>query len=693
MYSRKITGLILTIILLFSSPVRAEENRPKSETQKDVTMEEVTVTATKREGSVKDFPGNISVMDDVFMETHGTEDLADLTRFAPNVYVKSTSSGGSIVCRGISTIDTSLFSPMGLYVNDVALPIGYMVNQDLFDVERVEILRGPQATLYGRNSESGVINIVLKEPDNTPRHRVMTELGNYNTVRMGGSSSGPIVDDTLFYNLSLLGKTTNGYVENTFRDDDDVAGEESLFGRGTLRWTPSKAWDISLDLDGTKRNLGISAMRFEDGPNQTPRHEVRANEGDRARENALGQSARIKYNWPSVELTSITSHRTFDRDHLFDFDRTPLSLGNSQMDTEMDSWSQEFRVSSKDENRLSWLVGLYGRHETIDAGIDFNHVNPLMASKRKGDSEDNGYAGFGQTTYEIIEGLRLTGGLRLDVSRNSGKHTYTPNTGPVSYEKDINNTEWLPMASLAYDFTPRFTAYTTVSKGFLAGGFNFFSATSADSFAYDPEHSVNYEAGIKTNWLDNTLTFNTTIFYTEITDKQVREEVPGAGLGVWKFTNAADAHTQGIELEAQYRPIPELQLIAGFGYADAEVDKWNTTVAGNPVDYSGNKLPWAPEYTYTLSAEYNHQSGFFVLADLLGTGEQYFDAANTLKDDGYQTVNLRVGYQAEDIEIALWCDNFLDEAYANKKVKTGAGLTMVEDGAPRTFGLTFNWRF
>ncbi|NDV18466.1 TonB-dependent receptor [Pseudodesulfovibrio sp. JC047] len=693
MYRRTMTGLIFTFLFLVSCPALAQDAPPEAKEQAPVTMDAVTVTATKREGTVKDFPGNISVMDDVFIETHGTDELADLTRFAPNVYIKHTSSGGSIVCRGISTIDTSLFSPMGLYMNDVALPIGYMVNQDLFDIERVEILRGPQATLYGRNSESGVINIVLKEPDNTQRTRLMTELGNYSTVRMGGSTSGPLVEDKLFYSLSLLGKTTNGYVENTFRDDDDVAGEESIFGRGTLRWTPSKAWDIAVDLDGKNNNHGMSVLRYEDGPNATPRHEVRANEADRAHEKAFGQSARIKYAWPTMELTSITSHRSFDRDHLHDFDRTPIPLGTSEMDTELDSWGQEFRLASTDTTALSWLVGLYGRHETVDAGIDFNHINPLMASKRKGDSTDNGYAGFGQATYEMIEGLRLTGGLRLDVSRNSGKHTYTPNSGPVSYEKDIDNTEWLPMASLAYDFTPNVTAYTTVSRGFLAGGFNFFSATSADTFAYDPEHSMNYEAGIKTTWLDNTLTFNTTIFYTELSDKQVREEVPGAGMGVWKFTNAADAHTQGIEVEAAYNPIPELQFRAGFGYADAEVDKWDTTVGGTPVDYSGNKLPWAPEYTYTLSAEYNHQSGFFILADLLGTGEQYFDAANTIKDDGYQTVNLRVGYQVKDIEIALWCDNLLDEEYANKKVKNGAGLTLVEDGAPRTFGLTANWRF
>ena len=687
----KLYGLALFACLFFACPAMADE--PGGDQERATLLEPVTVTATKREGTVKEFPGNLTVMDDAFIEARGVNSLGDLVRLTPNIYIKDTSSGGSIVCRGISTIDTALFSPMGLYVDDVAYPMGYMSNQELFDVERVEVLRGPQATLYGRNSESGVISIRLREPGNERSARVLAELGNYGTARLGGTVSGPVVEDVLFYSAMLQGFATDGYNTNVFKDDDDVSGEESVTGRGTLRWTPGDDWDVTLNLDGARRNLGISALRFEEGANATDRHEVSVNESDTARENEFGQSARVRYRWQAVELTSITSHRFFDRNHTYDFDRTAVALGNSKLSVDMDSWSQEFRLASRGEARLSWLLGFYGRHEAIDAGIDFNHVNPLLASSRDGSSEDLGYAGFGQATYEILDGLRLTGGLRLDVSENSGKGTYRPNAGPVSYDRDVNETEWLPMVSLAYDFTPNVTAYATFSKGFLAGGFNFYSATTGDSFAYQAEHSTNYEMGVKTNWLDNALSVNATVFYTDIADKQVREEVPGAGLGVWKFTNAAQAHTQGVELEGVYRPLPGLQLSAGFGYADSVVDEWETTVGGVPVEYSGNKLPWAPEFTYNLGVQYTHRSGLFASADLLGTGEQYFDAANELSEEGYRTVNLRLGYGLDGTELSLWCNNLFDAAYAVKKVNNGAGVTMVEDGAPRTFGLAFNWRF
>ncbi|PIE70799.1 MAG: TonB-dependent receptor [Deltaproteobacteria bacterium] len=687
-----LSGLLCIFLFFFPFSGLAHGKTISLAADSAVILEPITVTASKRKETVNAFPGNLSVMDDAFMETRGTNALGSLMRFTPNVYIKDTSSGGSIVSRGISTIDTSLFSPMGLYVNDAPCPIGYMSNQDLFDVERVEVLRGPQATLYGRNSESGVINIVLRQPDNEQRSSVFLEGGSHRTGRTGASASGPVVKDTLFYALSFLGHMTDGYNENMLTGKNDVNGEETLTARGTLRWTPGKNWAVRFHLDAATRNLGISALRYSNGPNATDRFNVASNESDDADENERGQSVRINYQWTGMELTAITSHRTFDRTHHLDADRTARPMAISDLDMELDSWAQEIRLASTNKCRLNWLLGFHGRYETIDSGFDFTHMIPVRTSSRSGKSKDLGYAGFGQATYEVMDGLRLTGGLRVDVSHNSGKQTYRPKTGSVSYEKDVDSTEWLPMASLACDLTPSTTAYTTVSRGYLAGGFNFYTATDKDSFAYDAEHTMNYEAGLKTNWLDHALSLNTTIFYTDISDKQVREEIPGAGLGVWKFTNAARAHTQGLELEARYRPMTGLQILAGFGWAGSEVDTWKTTVRGNPVDYSGNKLVWAPEYTYNLGVQYDHANGFFFVGDFLGTGKQYFDAANQLMEDGYETVNLRLGYQSETIVFSISCNNLLNESYTVKQVSMSQ-FTLVEDGTPRTFGFTFNWRF
>ena len=700
MTKRYFQTLALAVTLAFIMPctmVRAQDASKNSEAvagkaSKTLYMEEITVTATKIKTNFWDYAGSLTVMDESFLEDHGIEGVGDLTRYVPNVYFKKATSSNSIVIRGLSTIDTSLFDPAGLYVDDVAYPISYMIDQQLFDVERVEVLRGPQGTLYGRNSESGVINLVFREPDNEFRFKLYGQFGSYMTARGGFSASGPMVEDTLFYSLSFLGDRTDGYMENDFRDEKDVAGNKAISGRGKLRWTPNLEWDISLALDASSEEKGVSTLRYEDGPNATDWYKVNANEDDQAQVDQFGQVAKIKRFGLDTEFTSITSHRNYHRDFKHDSDRTSTALGYADMDLARDSWSQEFRLASSGEKRLTWLVGLFGSREDLDVDFDFNHVMPMMVKKRATESQLENAAAFGQVTYELTDRLALTGGLRVDFTRNWGKQKYTPFTGLVQYEDELEETNWLPMASLSYDLNRHLTAYATYSQGFLAPGFNYFSGTDKDNLSYDSEHTANYEIGLKTNWLENRLTANLAVFHTEITDKQVREEIPGAGVGVWKFTNAAKAHATGVELEMDFHPTKEIGIFGGFGYTSTEVDDWTTTTSGVITDYSGKQLPWSPEITYNIGASYNHQSGFFGLVDLSGGGVQYFDAANTLKDDGFNILSGRLGYRTEKIEVALWCDNIFDDRYATKKVKS-SGYTLTEDGEPRTFGVTFNWRY
>jgi iron complex outermembrane receptor protein len=285
--------------------------------------------------------------------------------------------------------------------------------------------------------------------------------------------------------------------------------------------------------------------------------------------------------------------------------------------------------------------------------------------------------------------------MRLDVSEASGKQTFRSSKGVTTFEDDIDGVELLPMASIAYDFTPNVTAYATYAQGFLAGGYNYFSAEDEETFSYDAEYTTNYEVGLKTNWLDKRLTANLALFYTDIDDKQVLEEEPGGGIGTWDFTNAAKAHSMGFELEVKARPISGVEVFGGIGWAPTEIDDWIADSDGVPYDYSGKEVPWAPELTYNLGVGYYHDSGLFGIVDLFGAGKQYFDAENTLEENGYQLVNVRLGYRFKrlDLEAAIWCNNLFDSEYAVKKVRTDSGNILLEDGEPQTLGVSFNWRF
>lgn len=664
-----------------------------ADNQSAVVLEQVTVSAGKRESALQDFAGSVSVVDEATLEEKGAWTLGEALQLTPNAYMKTALSGNTVVIRGLSTIDTSLFSPAGLYVDDVAYPLTYMQNLDFLDVERLEVLRGPQGALYGANSEAGVVNVTLNQPGPQAKAKAQLDYGDYDALRLVGQASGPVYADKVFFGASLLRASSDGYVENLYKHDDRASKEELTGARGVLRLTPGPDWDVSLAVDGSRQNLGLGIMRYLDGPNRTEAFEVRSNAADVAHEDALGQSLRVKYAGRWADLLSITAHRDYAYDFEMDADRTSLPVARSNMDLDQSSWSQELRLSSKAGGPLSWLAGVYGKRDELDVSMDWTRAVAAMSSKLKTDSTLENYAAFGQATYAVIEGLRLSAGLRAEAWRTSGQQRYRTASLDRSYEKDLDDVELLPMATLAYDLRAGVMAYATVSTGFLAGGYNYFSSNCLDTFTYQPEHTVNYELGLKTSWLDDRLTANVALFYTQIRDKQVREEAPGGGIGAWSFTNAAEAHSSGGEIELAARPIQGLTLSAGLGYAATEVDDWTTTSGGVTYDYQGKQLPWAPELTYNLAADYHHASGLFARADLFGAGKQYFDAENTLSDNGYQLVGLRLGYEAAHYNVSLWCKNLFDADYANKKVTDASGYTLIEDGAPRTYGVSLGWRF
>jgi iron complex outermembrane receptor protein len=256
----------------------------------------------------------------------------------------------------------------------------------------------------------------------------------------------------------------------------------------------------------------------------------------------------------------------------------------------------------------------------------------------------------------------------------------------VDYDDTMDNLEVLPTITVAYDLADGATAYATWSQGYLAGGYNYNLATSSSNLTYDPEYTTNYEIGLKTAWLGGALTVNTALFHIEMEDKQVME---GTGNTNWKITNAGKAHSTGGELEARWTPLEGLALDGGVGYVRSVVDEWTDSVSG--TDYAGKRLPWVPELTWNVGAGYTHSSGLFARADVSGVGKQYFDAGNTLEQTDYQTVDLRTGYAWEGVTLTLWARNLFDARYATKKTRTTTVL--LEDGAPRTFGATVEWRF
>ena len=689
--------------------VMEEKISQEEKLRKALELETMTVTAQKREENVQDVPMSMSVFSDIQIEDADIRDTVELIRFSPNLHMRKASSENMIVIRGISAFDNSKYSPVGFYVDDVSFPINYMQNPDLFDIERIEVLKGPQGTLYGRNTESGVINIITKQPDNELRGKVFGEYGNYDTshgnidsYRTGGNISGPIVRDKLYLGLSGQWEDSDGFMKNEYNDDDEAGKIDHINGRGTLRWTPTDRWDISFIADALDTDDGSGFYRYESGMAKTGRHRIAYDGGYQWEQEGNSQTLRVKYEGDTFNVLSVTGRQDYENKQDGDFDCTPFVSpwsGNGIFKDEIETVSEELRVSSPNNSgSFKWLVGLYAFTEDYDIYVE---KQKTIWDIRDTEVDTDGYAIFGQGTYTLFDKLHLTAGLRFDHQDLEGEQEYdymdmwTMSPQSKKYGKDLDYDEWLPKFAIAYDFTDYIMAYASASRGYLTGGYIQSLATSEENFTYDEEETWNYETGIKTSWLDRRLMANLSAFYIDMKDKQVMEWRPD---GTRDIKNAAEAHSMGVELELQARPMRGLDLFAGFGYTEAEFDDWTATEMDMMTyqlvtyDYEGKDLPNAPEYTYNLGVQYRHEIGFFGRVDLLGTGKFYGDSKNLAEQDSYELVNLRLGYEREHFDIMFWCKNLFDEEYATMKAIWGAD-EMCVDGDPRMFGATVTYRF
>lgn len=672
------------------------ESGKDNKTEDTYQMESITVTVRKKEANTREVPVSVDVFSDIRMEDAGIENTPDLLSLSPNIHMMNRSCEHIIVIRGISPFRASTYSPVGFYVDDVSYPMHYMQNFDFFDIERAEVLKGPQGTLYGRNAESGVVSIMTKRPGNEMKSKVSTQYGSYDTFRGTADLSGPIIKDKLFLGGAFNYKSSKGYIENNSNNDDEVLDSEHTGGRLSLRWTPTELWDLSLTTDIMKADDHAGEGRFLTGPHTVKKYEIQSDSDAFMEQDWNSQNLRIKYSSDKFEFLSVSGvlFQTLDRMNDVDLWDDPTNKRENPSKIKTRQYSQEFRISSQ-IGSFEWLAGLYGFMEESEFDYSYNVISSQMTyMSPKTDVDSEGYAVFGQGTYTFLDRFHLTAGVRLDHQEMEGALWDDVKNKGYSKEQDFD--EVLPKFALACDLTQNMMTYVSAAKGYMTGAFNWSMTGSSETFTYDPEYTWNYEAGIKTAWLDEKFFFDLAFFYVDIRDKQVSEMHPT--IAAMTITNAAEAHSRGLELQLKARPLTGLDLYAGFGWSEAVFDKFNATVwnaAGDGLvekDYTDNHLTYAPEYTYNLGAQYRDPSGLFARLDFIGTGRFYGDAANETKQSAYEIVNLRVGYEWENFDFYLWADNVFDEHYFTFLSPFQRSIIGI-DGSPRVVGATITWRY
>lgn len=658
---------------------------------------EIVVTAQRREESVQSTPIAISVVtgDDMLRENvTGTEEVL---RDLPSVEVRRSPAGASIYVRGIATQQGGgeLDPGISTSVDGVYNPFIEASSMSFYDVERVEVLKGPQGTLYGRNAIAGAVNIITKSPKlGQFEGFAQASVGNYDYAGLTGALNVPL-GETVALRVAADYQDNNGYLD---LGSDDI---HVISGRAKLLWEPSAALRVEFrgeygDFD-TKGNAPAMYPFHDDPWTQFPIGNNKPTQTGWI----TGGSMQVDYDLGPVTLTYIPAYKRKKGDNFTDGGGTFI---RSYVYDEQHT--QELRLASNESRPLSWIVGGYYYKGINDTGLAFGttidqHVVTTSV------------AAFGQVTYSLTDAFRLTGGIRFTRDKKVEDGVNTNNGVIVSEINDIswtwNNWTWRLGAEL--DVSPESMLYGSVSTGFKAGGTSLVAGPAA---VFDPEKLTAYEIGWKNRLFDNSLMLNLSAFYYDYTNYQASFVAPNPAFGgaiVRRIANAGDAKMKGVEAELAWSPTPVDLFRATVAYLDGRFDDYivPTPVPGVFSDYSGSKVsmvPWAINASYSrdfevgknghlvpsISLRYN--SGTWRDARQYANAGSWGPAGTRPNPLGYQEsfvkldANISYTWGEDRYRVSAYIKNITNEVvFTGRSSSNGVANAWLEP--PRTFGASF----
>lgn len=679
-------------------------------------LNDVTVSSEKRQESVQKIPAAITSLDAKQIRDYRLWDITNLTAISPSLFTvehgNSTSSNFFNI-RGVMGFSNE--QAVATYVDGV-YQSDYFSAPPLFnDIESIEILRGPQGTLYGRNAFGGVVNIITRQPGNTPSGYAEITIGNYGQQRYTASLSSPVIKNKLFASGSFTYNHRgsiyyNKYTKSGFDRREDYSGNFNL------RYLPSAKWSIVLNVKAENDNDRGSFpwLASYDEVLSSP-YQVNTNNTNVERRNNINTSLAANYYGKDYNFTSVSSYTDFHGYYEgagVDYDFSPLDILSTAPNIHQHVFAQELRLSSPSasHSKLRWVAGAYGfmQNNHINAptfyGADYLQLDPASGAPFTsiGISQGNnkGYAFFGQATYSLTHKLDFTAGIRYDYeTRKLGQYTdYHKNPNPPVLQ--IPNADYqarfhavTPKFVLSYKVQDDMLLYGSYARGFRAGGLNT-NATNPAQVPYEPEHSDNFEIGWKNMFLDNKLKLNLTVFYLEQHNQQISTAMDGINALI---LNVGEMHNKGLELEITALPVKGLQVDWNISYSRARYTSLllYSAEAQAPVNYKGNQPINTPPVSSMLAAQYiydfvgsKRKLAAFVRGEYRYLDKYYFDFINGLNQPAYSLFNAKTGITSKRFELNFWARNITDKKY----IAYGSFGSFLL-GSPRTYGTTLSAKF
>lgn len=689
------------LLLTLTCAAFAQDTDNSNDTEQ---LADLTVSADLREDTtIREIATSVTVLDEDTLSQAGIQHFQDVMGLVPNLnWSGSTSRPRYFQIRGIGERSQYEGAPnpsVGFIIDDIDFT-GIGGAATLFDLQQVEVLRGPQGTRYGANALAGLIYVQSQDPSFDEAYTLETTIGDYGTYAAGFSATGGLGDsDQAAYRFAAHQYNSDGFRYNDFFNADDTDSLNELLLRGKINWTVSDNWQADLTLMMVDINNGFDKWNPE---NTFITHTDNLGIDD---QRSVGFSVRNTLSSAAnFDLISITSYTNSDIQYLFDGDWgnddywgefAPYDF-TSNNDRERTNFTQEFRLISSPDSRLfnastDWLVGLYLAQLDEDNAIN-DFFNGDIFRDFNSQFEAANVAVFGQLDTHLSEDTVLTTGLRFE--RRSAD--YTDNSSlDLSPDDDMFGGQ----ISINHALNPAQNIYATLSRGYKAGGFNLSPTLAEDRRAYDPEFLLNLEVGMKAMLLDYRLSLNVSAFYSKRDDMQVStsvQEDPTDPLTFVFFTgNAAEGKNYGLEADWLYQINRNWNFHGSLGLLNATFSDY-VTVDDN---FNGRKQAHAPDYTFNLGMSYLGDAGWFARADLNGSDGFYFSDSHDQKAKSREILNLKLGYQADSWSVYAWGRNVLDENYAVRGFYFGVEPPDFADtlyqhlGDPKHFGLTAQFQF
>ena len=749
-FSIRTAALASAALSAFAAAPAYAQDAPVAAEADGYAGEEIVVTARRTEERLETVPVSVSAFSERALERIQATDTTGLQGAVPNLNVvqgRGSSNATNIYIRGIGQPDAlQTFDPaVGVYVDDVYYSRIRGTQLDLLDLERVEVLRGPQGTLYGKNTIGGALKVVTRKPGQQFRGGMSAAYGSYDQFDLKLSASGP-VSETLAAGFAVMRSKRDGYVT------DPVLGREyndkdTIAGRAAVAFTPSPDFRIDASIDYSRDDaalnvgqplnsltylFGGTVLALPTNP-QDYNFEGRTTPGlpNSTKLRHWGSSVAAEWNvTDALTLKSISAYRRLTTKDYIDIDATQLELGDVLVDVRQKQLSQEFQLTYSSDS-IQAVGGVYYLKEDIashqEAFAD-DLIGPLFGNPTFLRTIDDtlttkSYAAYANVSLSVTDALRVSAGLRYtdekkDYWRTTSTFSSNPlfnSAAPYVFARKQSWDDWSPMASVDYRFTENLMLYARVAKGFKSGGFNGRANSAAESTAYSPENVWSYEAGLKGS-LDNIARFSIAVFHNDYQDFQARvsgievDPVTNLPNPVLSVLNAGKLEIRGAELELALTPVTGLLLDTQIGYLDADYKEFND--ARFPGGSRAFQRPaFAPKWTTRFGAQYEADlggAGFLTIG-----GQTRYRSSTALAIDntligtttpidglfqpGYWLHDARIVWEddSRSYNIGVYGQNLSDKHYKTdgQEFSSIGSIRTAYYGAPRTFTVRAGVKF